>query len=50
MAQDPTTAAQVPRLVKVSGVLNDGTGKALIGIVGVTDGQGDAQIQLPRLV
>ena len=36
MAQDPSTSAQVLRLVKVSGALNDGTGKALIGIVGVT--------------
>jgi hypothetical protein len=36
MAQDPSTSAQVPRLVKVSGALNDGTGKARMGIVGVT--------------
>src|SRR6267378_5197604 len=35
-AQIPSTSAQVPRLVKVSGVLNDSTGKALTGIVGVT--------------
>ena len=36
MAPIPSTSAQVPRLVKVSGMLNDGTGKALTGIVGVT--------------
>jgi hypothetical protein len=35
-AQIPSTSAQVPRLVKVSGALNDGTGKTLTGIVGVT--------------
>jgi len=36
MAQNPSVSAQVPRLVKVSGVLNDATGKALTGVVGVT--------------
>ena len=36
MAQNSTTSAPVPRLVKISGVLHDGAGKALSGVAGVT--------------
>jgi hypothetical protein len=35
-AQTSSISTQVPHLVKVSGVLNDATGKALTGAVGVT--------------
>lgn len=50
-AQTPPAPAQVPKLVKFSGVLSDASGRPLTGLVGVTfslnkDEQGGAPLWL----